>query len=376
MKVVIIGASISGLFTAYLLAQKGLDVEVHEMAETIGAPARTLIVTNKLNDVLDFVPEEAIVNKVNYIELFSKSRSTKIGLNRPDLIIERGKFVELLSRLAQGAGVKIVYRHQFIGFGKFGRKIVVSLRNLETGGNTNVSTDILVGADGVLSAVSRAASKDGHRHTALLQARMRMPENLSSDTVQVWFDSTQTEYFCWLIPESNEVAVVGLIAKDKQKTEEALITFLRQRQMDPVEFQSATVPKHRFELMGGPSSTDQNVFIVGDAAAQVKLTTVGGVVAGLHGARALANAILDGRNYRKELRGLKLELDLHLLIRHVLERFDNEDYDQLIGMVDRKLKGILAEWDRDELAHSFLKLIWAEPRLITLGAKALFKSII
>jgi flavin-dependent dehydrogenase len=183
MKVSIIGASISGLFTAYLLAKKGLDIEVYEMAEKVGSPARTLIVTNKLNDVLDFVPEEAIVNKVKYIELFSKSRSTKLELNRPDLIIERGKFVELLARLAQSAGVRIVFRHQFVGFGKFGRKIAVSLRNLETGENKNVSTDILVGADGALSAVSRAASQDGHRHTALLQARIRLPEDTSSDTV-------------------------------------------------------------------------------------------------------------------------------------------------------------------------------------------------
>jgi len=136
------------------------------------------------------------------------------------------------------------------------------------------------------------------------------------------------------------------------------------------------VPIHRFEFISGVSAGDRSVFVVGDAAAQVKVTTVGGVVTGLHGSRALANAILNGRNYRKELRDLKLELDLHLLIRNVLNRFDNKDYDQLIGMVDGKLKDILEEWDRDDLAHSFLKLIWAEPRLITLGAKALFKSII
>jgi flavin-dependent dehydrogenase len=115
---------------------------------------------------------------------------------------------------------------------------------------------------------------------------------------------------------------------------------------------------------------------VGDAAAQVKVTTVGGVLTGLQGSQALANAILNGRNYRKELRDLKLELDLHLLIRNVLNRFDNEDYDQLIGMVAGKLKKILEEWDRDDLGHSFLKLVWAEPRLITLGAKAFLRSIL
>jgi hypothetical protein len=84
---------------------------------------------------------------------------------------------------------------------------------------------------------------------------------------------------------------------------------------------------------------------------------------------------LNGRNYRKELRGLKLELDLHLFIRNVLNRFENEDYDCLIGMVDGKLKKILEEWDRDGIAHSFLKLVCAEPRLITLGAKAFLRSM-
>jgi flavin-dependent dehydrogenase len=115
---------------------------------------------------------------------------------------------------------------------------------------------------------------------------------------------------------------------------------------------------------------------VGDAAAQVKATTVGGVVTGLHGAKALAHAILNGRNYHKELRGLKLELRLHLLIRHVLNRFKEEDYDELIAMLDGGLKGILEERTRDELTHSFLRLIWTEPRLITLGTKALLKSIL
>jgi len=133
---------------------------------------------------------------------------------------------------------------------------------------------------------------------------------------------------------------------------------------------------HRFMDADGILAPGGNVFTVGDAAAQVKATTVGGVVTGLHGAKALAHAILNGRNYHKELRGLKLELRLHLLIRHVLNRFKEEDYDELIAMLDGGLKGILEERTRDELTHSFLRLIWTEPRLITLGTKALLKSIL
>ena len=56
------------------------------------------------------------------------------------------------------------------------------------------------------------------------------------------------------------------------------------------------------------------IYLVGDGAAQVKVTTVGGLVTGLRGAKAAANAILRRSDYVKELRALKRELSLHLVI--------------------------------------------------------------
>jgi geranylgeranyl reductase len=376
MKVTIIGASLSGLFASYLLAKEGVEVEVYERADAQKLLPRTLIVTSKLCDVLGFIPEEAVVNKVKYLELFSRSKSAKLELSQPDLVVEREMLLKVVAHLAKGAGAKIVFRHRFVRFVRFGRKIVVSLEDLETGEERHVTTDILVGADGALSAVSRAISCNGHYLMALFQARVSLNKNLSPDTCQVWFNSNETEYFYWLIPESDQAAAVGLIAHDARRAEDALIPFLQERKLEPFEFQSAVVPMHRFMDADGILVPGGNVFTVGDAAAQVKATTVGGVVSGLHGAKALAQAILNGRNYHKELRGLRLELRLHLLIRHVLNRFKEEDYDRLIGMLDGGLKGILEERTRDELTHSFLRLIWTEPRLITLGTKALLKSIL
>ena len=376
MKVTIIGASISGIFTAFLLAKEGVEVEVYEKSDVLGWPPRTLIVTSELKNVLNFLPEEAIINEVRYLELFARSKSAKLKLRAPDLVIERDKIVNLLARFAKDAGAKIVLKHQFEGFAQFGRKVVVCLRNLETNEERRISTDILVGADGTSSTVTRASSRNGHLLAALLQARVLLPENVKSDTFQVWFDSDQTKYFYWLIPESDRTAAVGLIADDARQAEACLTVFLRDRELEPLEFQSAMVPMHRFGYAGGVLSNGRNVFAVGDAAAQVKVTTVGGVVPGLYGAKALAQAILNGRNYRKELIGLKMELNLHFLVRQVLNRFSDKDYDELIGMLDGGLKEILEKWTRDELAQCFLRLIWTEPRLITIGAKALLKSLL
>ncbi|HVP79573.1 MAG TPA: NAD(P)/FAD-dependent oxidoreductase [Thermodesulfobacteriota bacterium] len=376
MKVIIIGASISGLYTATLLAKQGVDVEVYDRMSVLGSPSRTLIVTGKINEVLDSVPEEMVLNQVKYLELFSRSRSARLDLSYPDLIVERRRFVELFSRMAEEAGARMILGHRFEGFAQFGKKVAVTLRNLETNEARQVSTDILVGADGVHSAVSQAASRNGHPVSALVQAKVALPEDGEGDTYRVWFDTDRTNYFYWLIPESDRVGAVGLIADDVSEAKTRLIEFLREKRLEAIEFQSSIVPMHRFGNADGTLDSNRNVFAVGDAAAQVKVTTVGGVVPGLYGAKALAQAILNGRNYRKELGGLKIELHLHLLVRHVLNRFSDQDYDELIGMVDGGLKEILQEWTRDELTQSLLRMIWAEPRLITLGAKVFLRSLL
>jgi digeranylgeranylglycerophospholipid reductase len=376
MKVIIIGASISGLHTAALLAKQGVDVEVYDRMNALGSLSRTLIVTGKINEVLDGVPEEMILNRVSALELYSRSRSARLELSCPDLIVERSRFVEWLARKAGEAGARIIPGHRFEGFAQFGRKVAVTLRNLETNEAKQVSADILVGADGVQSAVSQAASRDGHPVSALVQARVALPEGAERDMCRVWFDPGRTNYFYWLIPESDRVAAVGLIAEEVPQARARLTEFLREKQLEAIEFQSAIVPMHRFGSTDGTLDPKRNVFVVGDAAAQVKVTTVGGVVTGLYGAKALAQAILNGRNYRKELGWLKMELHLHLLVRQVLNRFSDQDYDELIGMIDGGLKEVLEEWTRDELTQCFLRMIWAQPRLMTLGAKVFLRSLI
>jgi flavin-dependent dehydrogenase len=376
MKVIIIGASTSGLFAAHLLSKEGVDVEVYERENALGWPPRTLIVTDKIKDILGFSPKEAVVNRVKYLELFSGSRSAKLRLDSPDLVVERRKLLQILAHLAEKSGAKIILQHRFEGFAQVGRKIAVKLKGPETREERYESTDILIGADGPFSAVSRAASRDGHLMTALLQARVPFPENGKEDTSQVWFDPHHTKYFYWLIPESGGVASVGLIADHSREAETCLKRFLQERNLEPLEFQAAMVPIHRYRDDGHILSPGRNVFIMGDAAAQVKVTTVGGIVTGLCGARALANAILNKANYREEWQGLKHELDLHLLVRSVLNRFQEKDYDDLIALLDGSLKDVLEKWTRDDLRKSFFKLFLTEPRLIMLGGKAFLRSML
>jgi flavin-dependent dehydrogenase len=375
MKVIIIGASTPGLFAAYLLAREGVEVEVYERAHALRGLQRTLIVTDKLKDVLGFAPDEAILNEVRYVEMFSKSRSTRLELERPDLIVERENLVRLLARLAEAAGARVLLGHRFLAFVRLGNKIAVELSTHRAAPPVYASADILVGADGTFSAVARAASRNGHHHTALIQAKVELPAHVNRHTYQVWFDPGRTKYFYWLIPESEQVAAVGLIADDARQAGDNLKLFLQERGLQPLDYQAAMVPMHRFGYGASISSIERNVFLIGDAAAQVKLTTVGGVVTGLRGAQALAETVLNKPTARRAVRALKRELDLHLFLRRLLDQFSDADYDRLIDWLDGDLSRLLSTRTRDELAHTFVKLIIAEPRLVGLGAKALLRAI-
>jgi flavin-dependent dehydrogenase len=191
----------------------------------------------------------------------------------------------------------------------------------------------------------------------------------------VWFDVARTKYFYWLIPESDDIAAVGLIADDPRQANASLKSFLAERDWKPLEYQASMVPMHKYEYSAKVKEIRRRVFLVGDSTAQVKVTTVGGVVTGFRGVRAVVEAILEGRRIGRESRGLKRELDLHWLVRHVLNGFTDEDYDRLIEFMGGELQHVLSAETRDDLARMYLKLVASQPRLVMLGAKGLLRAI-
>jgi flavin-dependent dehydrogenase len=102
-----------------------------------------------------------------------------------------------------------------------------------------------------------------------------------------------------------------------------------------------------------------------DAAAQVKVITVGGLVTGLRGAKAAASAILGRSDYAKELRSLRRELSLHLLIRNVLNRFRGADYNRLLDLLNPKTIDLLGRYNWDHAAKMLYRIILAQPRFLT-----------
>jgi flavin-dependent dehydrogenase len=204
---------------------------------------------------------------------------------------------------------------------------------------------------------------------SLLQATVALPDGAQSDTTQVWFDPPSTRFFYWLIPVSATRAAVGLIADDAQQAQVSLQRFLAAHDLRPLDFQGAQVPSYHRNGLPGATVSGARIFLVGDAAAQVKMTTVGGVVSGLRGARAVAQAILDGGDPGPESGALGRELTWHWLLRQVLDRFGPADYDDLLALVNAGMQGVLGSCTRDEALRLLLPALLVQPRLLFFAAR-------
>jgi len=385
-RVTIIGASSAGLFAAYLLARAGRQVRIYEAAETLEPTPRTVIVTSEINRVLGFVPEKAIINCIYHIELFSRNASARVTLAQPDLVMERERLIRLLMERARKAGAEISPGHRFLNLARDGKnRPILRLENRIRGKVEEDRAGIILGADGALSQVAQPLQspirRDGRAPVSIVQAEVVLPPGAKADTVQVWFERGDTRFFYWLIPESPTHAAVGLAAESQQEAHQHLTHFLSQHNLEALEFQAAQVPLYTFRARasarpaGLPAlkQAGANILLVGDAAKQVKATTVGGVVAGLRGARAAAEAIIGQRDYEEELRGLKRELGLHLFLRRFLDRFTDDHYDELLHLLNGRARGILATRNRDQMAGAFWELPLAQPRGLLLGLRAILR---
>lgn len=368
--VAVIGGSAAGLFTASLLAQRGVPVRVFERIGTLEPAARTLIVTHRMRDLLGRAGEKAIVNEIHNFELFTDGRSATIALKHPDLIIERRSLIQGLADEAQQAGAKLELGRRFHALHPNGKDLVLEVERCSDGNREEVHAGTIVGGDGASSRVARAAGWPPLETAPLVQAIVPLPKDMRPNTARVWFIPQDTPYFYWLIPESPTRGALGLIGETGPETRKHLERFLEKRKLDPIEFQGARIPVYSRWVPVKRQVGAGSVYLVGDAAAQVKVTTVGGIVTGFRGALGVAEAILKGGPSR-ELRTLRRELDLHLWLRRALHDFQQSDYSRLVDLLNESAKQSLSEYSRDEAWKILWRLCLRQPRLLLLGLRGL-----
>ena len=374
--VVIIGASTSGLHTAQKLASAGKKVAVFDRQKRLRPARCTLIVTPEMRKLLGGLPADILLHRTGTMVLSSSQYTASVRLQESDWIVERAALTQRLLFGAQEAGADIFLGCRFRNFEEAGR----STRHEPTVGvhfqnslhnKVAWAREAVIGADGINSDVAEAAGIPHPISVPIVQAEVALPPNWDPDVTQVWFDPKETRFFYWLIPESTERGVVGLVGDEGVQTQQRMRAFLNRHDLEAEAYQGARVALHHPHLKPWGKIGNIPLLMVGDAAGQVKITTVGGLVTGIHAAEAAARSVINGTAYKAELRLLKRELDLHWLIRLLLDRLDIRGYDLLVGAVSSRLQQFLSRHNRDNMASVFWQLPFVEPRLLKVAFQCL-----
>jgi flavin-dependent dehydrogenase len=368
--VAVVGGSAAGFYAAWLLSRGGRRVRVYEQSERLAPSPRTLIVTCRMREMLGSLGEPSVVNEIRRFEVWSEGRSAEFLLEQPDLIIERSTLIRTLAEKGRAAGTDLVLGRRFLRLSSEPSGPAIELERREDGGTESAPSPVLIGADGALSKVARAGGWPRPETVPLLQAVVRLPRDYPRDTVRVWFVPEDTPYFYWLIPERGDRGALGLIGEDGAKTRQCLERFLERRGFEPLEYQGARIPIYTSWVPVHRQLGQSDVYLVGDAAAQVKVSTVGGIVTGLRGAQAVAKAILHSDGVG-ELRSLRRELDLHLLVRRSLHQFTQQDYSHLLDLLNPRAHESLGRFHRDDALRVLWRLCQNQPRLLWVGLRGL-----
>jgi flavin-dependent dehydrogenase len=355
--VAVVGGSAAGLLTASVLARRGVPVRVFERIENLEHAERTLIVTHRMRSLLGPAAEHSVVNEIRRFELFTDGRFATFPLKDPDLIIERRALIQGLADEARKAGASVELGRRFHSLHPNGRGLILEVERCSDGSREEVRAGTIVGSDGVASRVAKAAGWQPLETVPLMQAIVPLPKDMPRDTARVWFVPQDTPYFYWLIPENDKIGALGIIGVTGPETKKHLENFLVKKKLEPLEFQGARIPVYKR-------------WIPVHAAAQVKVTTIGGTVTGFRGALGVAEAILNG-GVSRELRTLRRELDLHLLLRRSMHDFQQADYSRLVDLLNDPARQSLSQYSRDEAWKILWRVCLQQPRLIWLGLRGL-----
>lgn len=358
----IIGAGPVGSYVAYKLATYGFDVQIFEDHLCIGKPVQcTGIVTPSLMKLIE-MSDAFVVNRMKKARIYSPNgKSIEVPLG--DIIVDRTKFDQYLLNQAVQHGAQVYTEHRFMGFEN--RKVKIRHK----GKIVEFPTDILIGADGAASTTYFLINKKKPRFYYGAQAVVK--GTFEKELFEVYLGNVCPKFFGWVVPESSTHARIGLAPLEKPH--QYFTQFLNQlgyAQKNIGEYQGGLIPIYDPDVV----IEKDNVFLVGDAALQVKATTGGGIVPGMFCADILARCIRDGTSYTRAIKKIERDLKLHLFVRKTLDKFSDKDYNALIGMLTPdRVKNLFWKYDRDTPLQLLFHLALRQPLLARFAPK-LFSS--
>ncbi len=364
--VVVVGAGPAGAMAAKYAAQNGARTLLIEEHASIGSPVQCtgLISTVALlecetgegNFVLSKM-KGAFVYAPNCEELPVKGKDVKA------YVIDRKMFDRVMVECTLDAGVDILLRTRFMGMDR--SKITV----ISSGEKKEIQAHIVIGADGLMSGVGRAAGLDrcdkflsGIQFEAPYKAKD--PEYVEIFTG----NNVAPGFFAWAVPFEG-MARIGLA---KNPDDLPARHYADKLLKHPVVESRYRCSHTEFVLGGIPlgppvKTVKDNVMLVGDAAGQVKPTSGGGIymgavcakIAGEVAAKAVRKETSLGEYEKRWRNAVGRELAIGMRIHKSLGKLSDENLNEFIAFLNKpKMQQAITDYgDMDHPSLLFQKML-------------------
>ncbi len=314
-----------------------MDMLVIEEHKTIGKPNHCSGLISRNIDAISKPSPDCIEHKVAGAVFHSPSGRTMVLKKQgfAAYVIDRQKFDEMLAERL-GCPVLMGSKLKRIAFGNNSVLLKTGARELEAG--------VVVGADGSNSFVAS---------TLGVKPKGKIPGIISivkqgdySEFVELWLEKNITDGFLWKIPrgESTEYGMWGGGSRF-----DVLEKFFKIK--TKYQKRAGSIP------IGPPKTYFNRALLVGDAAAQVKPWSGGGVIYGMMCSQIAADVLINAKDFSEnslrkyEVRWRKAigkQIAAGIFMRRLFERSSNSHIDKL--MRTAKYLKLLNRLDMDFLA--------------------------
>jgi geranylgeranyl reductase family protein len=389
--VIIAGAGPIGGHVSKKIAEKNYSVAIIEKNNEIGKYLNCAgLVTQRVFEITK-TSSKTIQNKISGANIHSPSNDIlKIGGNRIHaLVIDRTNFDKEIIKQAEKSKVDVFLENR-LDFAKLSNAKI----QIKTSQKEELECKILIGADGPFSKTRDLFNLP--RPKEFLKGIGAELSNVSIDPnfVEIFVGKNVAPgFFAWIIPtnKSGTEARIGLCT-DKNALHPPIFylkEFLRNKHTQPF-LKDAKITRRIGGVipLGALKKTfTDNVLLVGDAAAQVKPTSGGGLYPGLLSANHCANVVVDSlekndfsSNFLKKYhklwnKDIGKELNRGMTFRTVFKKLSDEEFDKYISRFkNQNIAEIINKYgDIDYPSKLATPLIKKNPSILKLAKKILKK---